>query len=61
MATKLTLSEKVLIALHRENKSKSWLAEQLGVSRMTLHLRLKTNDWLVCEVVKIDKLLKIAE
>ena len=61
MATKLTLSEKVLIALHRENKSKSWLAEQLGVSRMTLHLRLKTNDWLVCEVVKIDKLLKIVE
>jgi len=56
---KLTLGEQVILELHRKNKTKVWLCEQMNLSRPVLDERLKENDWLICEVVKISRLLEL--
>jgi hypothetical protein len=48
-------SEKVLIWLHRTNKSQVWLSEQLGCTRQALSTQLSDNS------IKIGYILKIKE
>jgi len=57
MGEQLTFSEKVIIGLRREKKTKVWLCEQLNITRPTLDSRLKSEKWLLCEAKKIEKLL----
>ena len=58
MEKELSFSEKVIIGLRREKKTKVWLCEQLKITRPTLDSRLKSEKWLLCEAVKIEKLLR---
>ena len=57
MEKELSFSEKVIIGLRREKKTKVWLCDQLNITRPTLDSRLKSEKWLLCEAKKIEKLL----
>lgn len=59
MQKRLTTSEQVLLELNRKGITKQELAKHLGVSRSSLDARLKYNDWMFCEIVKLMTLLEI--
>ena len=59
MQKRLTISEQVLLELNRKGITKQELAKHLGVSRSALDARLKYNDWMFCEIVKLMTLLDI--
>jgi len=50
---RLTTAKKVEFALKDQGRNKSWLAEQLGVSRPVLYQRLKDNAWNAHEIIKL--------
>jgi len=41
--TLIKTSEKVLIWLHREEKSQQWLSEKLGVTRQSISQKINNN------------------
>ena len=49
-------SEKVLIWLHRTNKSQVWLAEQLGCTRQALSNDIRINCFQVKHIMKLQEL-----
>lgn len=49
-------SEKVKNQLQTQGRNKSWLADQLGISRPTLYERLEDNCWLPSEIIKLKQL-----
>lgn len=49
-------NEKVLIWLHRDNKSQQWLAEQLGQTRQSVSQKIKENYFTVGDLIKIKSL-----
>ena len=49
-------SEKVLIWLHRTNKTQVWLAEQLGVTRQAISGKITDNSFTVGDVIKLSQL-----
>lgn len=59
MQKRLTTSEQVLLELNRKGITKQELAKHLGVSRSSLDARLKYNDWMLCEIVKLTAILDI--
>ena len=38
-------SEKVLIWLHRENKTQQWLAEQVGITKQSMGQKINDNQF----------------
>lgn len=58
-AKRLPLSEQIILELHRSKKTKSWLCEQMHITRPTLDQRLEYDDWFICEIVKISRLLEL--
>jgi len=59
MQKRLTTSEQVLLELNRKGITKQELAKHLGVSRSALDARLKYNDWMLLEIVKLTEILDI--
>lgn len=49
-------SDKVKFALSNQGRKKTWLADQLGISRPTLDNRLKDNSFLIGEIMKLQEL-----
>lgn len=49
-------SEKVLIWLHRTNKTQVWLAEQLGVTRQAISGKITDNSFTAGDVIKLTQL-----
>ena len=49
-------NEKILIWLHRENKSMIWLSEQLNQAKSTISMKLKDNTFTVGDLIKIEGL-----
>jgi len=56
MQNRLTTSKKVELALKNQGRKKTWLAEQLNISRPTLDGRLKDNCWSMSEIITIKRL-----
>ena len=59
MQKRLSTSEQVILELNRKGITKQELAKHLGVSRPALDARLKYNDWLLCEIIKLASILDI--
>lgn len=49
-------SEKVIIWLHRENKTQQWLAEQLGQTRQSISQKIKDNYFSVGDLIRMKSL-----
>lgn len=56
---KLTISEKVIMALKEQGRTKVWLSNQFGVEYPTIFYKLKHNNWSVAEIYLLKKLLNI--
>ena len=46
-------SEKVIIWLHREDKTQLWLAEQLGQTRQSISQKIKENYFTPSDLIKM--------
>lgn len=55
-----TTSEKVKAAMKREGRKYTWLAEQLGITRVAMYDRLSDNSWSLSEIVQLKQLLNIS-
>jgi len=49
-------SEKVIIWLHREEKTQQWLADQLGQTRQAISQKIKENYFTASDLIKIKYL-----
>jgi len=49
-------SEKILIWLHREEKTRKWLGDQLGVTRQAVSQKINTNMFTVSDISRITSL-----
>lgn len=49
-------NEKILIWLHRENKTQQWLSEQLGQTRQSVSQKIKENYFSASDLIKIKSL-----
>lgn len=55
----LNTSQKVILALFNLKKTRIWLANEMGVTTVTLNSRMINNDWSVSEIIFLKHLLKI--
>ena len=51
------MSEKIRLVLAKKDKSKSWLAEQLGWSTRNLYNKIKRDNFSERELIEIAKVL----
>jgi predicted transcriptional regulator len=49
-------NEKVIIWLHRGNKSQQWLSEQLGQTRQAISQKIKENYFSVGDLIRMKSL-----
>jgi len=49
-------SEKVIIWLHRENKTQQWLADQLGQTRQSVSQKIRDNYFTPYDLIRIKSL-----
>jgi len=49
-------SEKVIIWLHREDKTQLWLADQLGQTRQSVSQKIKENYFTASDLIKMKSL-----
>ncbi len=49
-------SEKVIIWLHRENKTQQWLAEQLGQTRQSISQKIRDNYFSIGDLIRMKSL-----
>jgi hypothetical protein len=54
-------SEKVIIWLHREDKTQQWLADQLSQTRQAISQKIKGNYFSVGDLIKMKSLGIITE
>jgi len=54
-----TTSVKVKAAMQREGRKYTWLAKELGITRVALYDRLNDNSWSIGEIVILKRLLSI--
>jgi hypothetical protein len=47
-------SEKVIIWLHRENKSQQWLSEQLGQTRQAMSQKIRDNMFTPGDIIRLQ-------
>ena len=59
MQKRLSTSEQVILEMNRKQVTKQELAKHLGVSRPALDARLKNNDWMLCEIIRLTSVLDI--
>lgn len=53
---RMSTNEIVKDQLIKQGRKKTWLSEQMGMSRPTLDERLKENCWLPEEILKLKQL-----
>lgn len=53
---RITTSKKVELELKDRGIKKIWLAQQLGIARQTLDIRLKDNFWSNGEIIKLKEI-----
>ena len=53
---RLTTSKKVEFAIKDQGRNKTWLANQLGITRPVLYDRLKNNGWEFNEINKLKEI-----
>lgn len=51
------MSEKIRLVLAKKNKSKAWLAEQLGCSTSNLYNKFKRDNFSEKELIEIARVL----
>ena len=51
-----TTSKTVELNLKDQGRNKSWLADQLGISRPTLYKKLSDNFWTIGEIIKLKSI-----
>ena len=59
MAEPLTIiktAEKVLIWLHREERTQQWLAEEFGVTRQAVSQKIKDNLFSISDIMNLKRL-----
>jgi hypothetical protein len=59
MSSTITLfktSEKVVIWLHRENKTQVWLGEQLGITRQSVNQKITDNIFTPKDILTLKSL-----
>ena len=49
-------SEKVLIWLHREDKTQQWLAEQMGITRQSVSHKINDNIFQIRDIIVLKSL-----
>lgn len=49
-------SEKVLIWLHRTNKTQQWLANEFGITRQAISQKINDNIFTVSDIMRLTKL-----
>jgi len=49
-------SEKVLLWLHRTNKSQQWLSVELGVTRQAVSQKIKDNIFTLKDIMTLERL-----
>ena len=49
-------SEKVIIWLHRENKTQQWLADQLGQTRQSVSQKIRDNYFSIGDLIRMKSL-----
>lgn len=49
-------SEKVLIWLHRTDRTQVWLAEQLGVTRQAINGKISDNSFTAGDIMRLTQL-----
>lgn len=49
-------NEKVLIWLHRENKTQVWLAEQLGQTRQSVSNKITDNSFTPYDIITMKRI-----
>lgn len=49
-------SEKVILWLHRNNKSQVWLASELGVTRQAISAKISDNIFTAGDLIKMQRL-----
>ena len=52
----MTTSDKIIGAIEKQGRKKTWLAEQLQVSRPTLDARLNDDNWNAIEITRLKQL-----
>jgi len=51
----LTTSKKLELSLAEQGRSKTWLANYLGITRPTLYSKINDNFWTLNEILKLKK------
>jgi len=49
-------SEKVLLWLHRTNRSQQWLSTELGVTRQAVSQKIKDNIFTLKDIMTLERL-----
>ena len=49
-------SEKVLIWLHRENKTQQWLANEIGITRQAMSQKINDNVFTPKDIMTLSRL-----
>jgi hypothetical protein len=55
-----TTSEKIIVWLHRNNKTQVWLAEQMGTKKQNVTNKIKSNTFSIGDILTFKR-LKILE
>ena len=56
MSTRLKTSQKIVLWLISEGKTRIWLAKELGITRQTLAQRMKDNYFTIGELMTLRRL-----
>lgn len=54
--TALKINKKVKMNLEEQGRSKTWLANKMGITRQLLHTRLNDNFWSDSDISKLKEL-----
>lgn len=55
----MTVAESILKVLKSQERSKSWLAEKIDISKQTIHYKFKSNSFTAEDLLKVAKVLNI--
>lgn len=59
--TRSTFSSKIELALTEQGRTKTWLAEKLGIHQQAIYKKLKSNLFSISEIYLVSILLDIKE
>jgi hypothetical protein len=55
----MTIAEHILEVLKSQERSKSWLAEKINITKQAIHYKFKSDSFTAEELIKISKVLGI--